>query len=87
MPRADLDEIRTELDAVADDVPEPVASELRSLKRGLTNLPENDVTRQTQIRETEDRLSELEHEVDEERAEQLHTIQQNLQLVAEDIGY
>lgn len=87
MPRADLDEIRTELDTVADDAPDPIASELRSLKESLTNLPENNETKQTRIRETEDKLSELEHDVDEERAEKLHTIQQNLQLVAEDIEY
>ncbi|WP_266075111.1 hypothetical protein [Haladaptatus caseinilyticus] len=87
MPRADLDEIRTELEIVADEAPESVASELRSLKKGLTNLPDDAETKETQLRETENRLSELEHEVGEEIATELHTIQQNLQLVAEDIEY
>ncbi len=87
MPSATLDEIRAELSAVADDAPESVASELRALETGLTNLPEAEEDRQTQFRETEDRLSEVEQQTSGELAENIHTIQQNLQLVAEDEGY
>lgn len=87
MPPATLDEIRTELAAVADDAPAGGASELRSLAEGLSEMPDEVAAKRTRLRETGDRLSELEHDVGAGLAEDLHTIQQNLQVVADDVGH
>ncbi|WP_423743302.1 hypothetical protein V5735_09495 (plasmid) [Haladaptatus sp. SPP-AMP-3] len=83
----ELDEIRMDLDSVADDASQDVAGEIRSIRKGLTNIPDDEETRQTQFRETEDRLSELEHQADRSVAERLHTLQEDIHVLAEDVGY
>ncbi|EFW92113.1 hypothetical protein ZOD2009_11570 [Haladaptatus paucihalophilus DX253] len=83
----ELDEIRMDLDSVADDASPDVAGEIRSIRKGLTNIPEDKEARRTQFRETEDRISEIEHQADRSVAERLHTLQEDIHVLAEDVGY
>ncbi|MFH5797425.1 hypothetical protein [Haladaptatus sp. CMAA 1911] len=83
----ELDEIRADLDSVADDASPAVAGEIRSIRKGLSNIPSDEETKRTQFRETEDRISEIEHQADASVAERLHTLQEDIHVLAEDVGY
>lgn len=83
----ELDEIRAGLDSVADDASPDVAGEIRSVRKGLSNIPNDEEAKRTQFRETEDRISEIEHRADASVAERLHALQEDIHVLAEDVGY
>lgn len=84
---ASLDSVRQEFDDARADATPEVASELATVQESLTDLPDDDSARKTELRKARERLSEIEHDAAPDVAGRVETIQQELQMIEEDVGY